>query len=112
VQGDIVTDREDPGDLPCLPINVRFTPRRPVSAMGFALLDPGRFDPWWGGAGYSFLKFQNFLRDREVSLVPANKDISRMREQGKALDANHDKQFNRFPVIVSGGMHQRAEGAD
>ena len=79
---------------------------------GLRTLDPGRCDPWWGGAGYSFLKLQKFLRDREVFLVPANKDISRMREQGKALDANHDKQFNRFPVIVSGGMHQPAEGAD
>ena len=33
-----------PGDLPGLPINKRYTSRRPGSGSDFALLNPGRFD--------------------------------------------------------------------
>jgi hypothetical protein len=36
-------------------------PRRPGSGRGFALLDPGRFDPLWGGARRSFFEVSEFF---------------------------------------------------
>jgi len=79
----LVAGLEDSADLPCLPIDAaRHEDPDQVGASFFWIPDVLTLVR---RSGYSFLKLQNFLRDREVLIVSANKDSSRMRGAGKSV---------------------------